>query len=196
MAAQMEMTIQAIEVTETLTVSRVVQEFEEWRGASTATFGGTSFVEFGRGDKELQKWAIGRRAHARQVSQVIDELVGIQKRSTKRELGQGEIESGPKSLYAQKLQKKALKKMCEGSDSSVVSVTLPAFEYKGIEVAAISTTMPLNLSPSKGYLPPTPENLKWFFLRCHFLGKPEKGSKKRESTVPGESSPKGKRSAR
>ena len=85
-------------------------------------------------------------------------------------MSQREAESDTKIRHCKKRHVMEPENMCEGSGCALVSVTLPGFEFNGVDVAPIFTVMPLNSFPAKAYLPPTPENMRRFFLCCHFLG--------------------------
>ena len=175
MADSFELDLLPIETSKTINITPACKQYKAWKGAEIVAVGGQDYVKLVKGDKQMQEWLVNLRTYNTQCSNIVQVLQDLQRDASKTELGQDvEPDVVQKSKYRNKLDSKALKALSEGQSISTVKVTLPGFEWKGVSVGPVSTTMPLNLDPSFGCVRPTPQALHWVFMKCQALGKPPK----------------------
>eukprot|EP00959_Pyramimonas_sp_CCMP1952_P378083 7919981-Pyramimonas_sp.AAC.1 len=105
----------------------------------------------------MQDWLLRTKVYSTIASALIDELIELQSSASKGELGGG-AETGDATQFRRKAGVSALKRLQEGHESSLVSVTLPSFKTPlGETVPDVKTVMPRNIAPSMAMIPLDPK---------------------------------------
>jgi hypothetical protein len=143
------------------------------------TICGREFIELSRGHKGLQLWLTGSKCYSTKVSTLIGEMTKLQVDASKLALGQaGDAPlQDCKTKSKERSENKALKQLANRSNIETVDVLLPAFEHDDVRVLALHTQMPFSLvcgHCASALVPLQCDVLKWLFLRCEYLERPEK----------------------
>eukprot|EP00959_Pyramimonas_sp_CCMP1952_P453995 9469204-Pyramimonas_sp.AAC.1 len=99
------------------------------------------------------------------MSAVIDVLKKLQASASKSELGFDESGPAGQTAHKERLQMKALKRLQEGQEASLVDVTLSGFEHGGITVPSVLCKMPVNISPEHAMIELRGECLLWVWMK-------------------------------
>ena len=155
-------------------VSAPVPQRSPWVVNNLMAVDGIEMVELKRGDKQMQKWLIGKTTYNAKVSAVITELLELQRAASLLALGQDlGSTAAQKTQWRALAEAKALRKLAGSSNLKLVQVDLPSFTFNGNYVPSVATTMPLGIKEHSAIVPLKTAVLTWVYMRCQVMPQPE-----------------------